>query len=51
MVNTLAVVRAGSNRAASTVLRYDPAGSYSMKVLWREDMLHQVSNVMMVNSY
>ena len=43
-----AVVRMGSNRTATTVLRYDPAGSYRMKVLWREDMLHQVPDIIMV---
>ena len=33
--------------AVPTKLRYDPAGTFSMKVLWREDRLHQVSNVIM----
>ena len=30
-----------------TVLSYDPAGAYSIKVLRRGDRLHQVSNVIM----
>ena len=51
MTNAQSGSHMGSNCAVTTVLCYDPAGSYSMKVLWREDMLHQVSNVIMVNSY
>ena len=39
----------GLNRAAMTVLHYDPAGAYSTKVPWRGDKRCQVSNVIMTN--
>ena len=44
MGNTQSDSLHGVESRSHTVLRYYPAGTYTMKVLWREDMLHQVSN-------